>query len=143
MATTKIVLSGPLFDGSAQQAAGDNPLHAAAREFHALRRRARVAAALGHALGVEADPVAADLCDFLHQGGGELGSGMQWVISGGVREGRYSWPWLEGTSRRNASTGFAGYGTFRRTRLRMRTQVTPFAQQKLNEYLPRMGGEAV
>ena len=135
MATTKIVLSGPLFDGSAQQAAAEftaslvKEVAEIGRDW--IRLDTERMTKSGSDTGAAAEGV-------------ELaGSGMQWVISGGVREGRYSWPWLEGTSRRNASTGFAGYGTFRRTRLRMRTQVTPFAQQKLNEYLPRMGGEAV
>ena len=135
MATTKIVLSGPLFDGSAQQAAAEftaslvKEVAEIGRDW--IRLDTERMTKSGSDTGAAAEGV-------------ELaGSGMQWVISGGIREGRYAWPWLEGTSRRNASTGFAGYGTFRRTRLRMRTQVTPFAQQKLNEYLPRMGGEAV
>jgi len=135
MATTKVTLSGPLFDGTARQAAAEFTASLVKEVAEIGRDWIRLDTDRMTKSGSDTGAAAA---------GVELaGSGMQWVISGGVREGRYSWPWLEGTSRRNASTGFAGYGTFRRTRLRMRTQVTPFAQQKLNEYLPRMGGEAV
>ena len=68
------------------------------------------------------------------------GAGTSYTISGGVREGEYSWPWLEGTSQRNVGSEFKGYRTFRRTRLRMRKQVTPFAQKRLEQYLEQMGG---
>lgn len=43
-------------------------------------------------------------------------------------------------SRRNQSTEFRGYHTFRRTRQRMRTQVRPFAQEQLEKYIIQMGG---
>ena len=132
MATTKVTLTGPLFSGEAQQAAAEftaslvKEVAEIGRDW--IRLDTERMTKSGSDTGAAAEGV-------------ELaGSGMQWVISGGVREGRYSWPWLEGTSRRNASTGFAGYGTFRRTRLRMRTQVTPFAQVRLEEYLALMGG---
>jgi hypothetical protein len=69
------------------------------------------------------------------------GEGADWVVSGGVHKGVYAWPWLEGTSRRNQSTAFRGYHTFRRTRLRMRTQVNALAELRMQPYLARMGGE--
>jgi hypothetical protein len=133
MAKTLIKLSGPLFDGRAD---------AADREFTA--RLAREIAEIGR------DWIKLDTGRMTKSGsntgaaagGVELeGSGTTYVIRGGIRAGEYAWPWLEGTSRRNQSTGFKGYGSFRRTRLRMRKQVTSYAQQLLDEYLlPRIGG---
>jgi hypothetical protein len=70
-----------------------------------------------------------------------VGAAGVYTISGGIHEGKYAWPWLEGDSKRNQSTGFKGYHTFRRTRLRMRKQVTPFARDRIREYLLRMGGD--
>jgi hypothetical protein len=71
---------------------------------------------------------------------GPTGGNGAYTISGGIREGKYSWPWLEGTSRRNQTTDFPGYKTFRRTRLRMRKQLKPYAESQLAAYIERMGG---
>lgn len=133
MATTKVILEGPLFTGEAA---------AAAREFTAAL--AREIAEIGQTwIKVEAhgfDRSGRGGTGAAADGVQLAGEGASYVISGGIREGEYSWPWLEGTSRRNQTTGFGGYKTFRRTRLRMRRQVTPFAQEQLTAYLARMGG---
>lgn len=133
MATTRINLSGPIFDGQAEKAAQEFTDSLAAEiaaigqtwiqiEAHGMDKSGRggTGAAAG---GVQMS-----------------GGGGSYVISGGISKGSYAWPWLEGTSRRNQGNKFKGYHTFQRTRLRMRTQVTPYAQQKLQEYLPQMGG---
>lgn len=132
MATTRIVLTGPLFDGQADAAARDfvNSLAAEVAEIG----RDWIKLDTGRMTKSGSNTGAA-------AGGVELAGGNgAYVIRGGIRVREYDWPWLEGTSRRNQSTGFKGYGTFRRTRLRMRRQVTPFAQLRLEEYLARMGG---
>ncbi len=49
--------------------------------------------------------------------------------------------WLEGTSKRNDSTGFKGYGLFRKTRLQLQKMAPDIAQAELEKVLPRMGGE--
>ena len=61
-------------------------------------------------------------------------------IFGGMERGQVWWPWLEGDSQRNRSSRFKGYHTFRLTRLRLRRYVTPVAQQRLAEFIERMGG---
>jgi hypothetical protein len=61
-------------------------------------------------------------------------------IFGGMVEGKVWWPWLEGDSRRNVGSKFKGYHVFRLTRLRLRRHVTPIAQQRLEEFIGRMGG---
>ena len=71
------------------------------------------------------------------------GSNGAWTISGGIAKGRYAWPWLEGTSKRNQTTGFKGYKTFHRTQLRLRKQALPFAESRMKEYIERMGGDQV
>ena len=50
-------------------------------------------------------------------------------------------PWLEGVSKRNESTRFKGYHLWRRTRQRLRRTYKDVAEKKLHEYyLERMGG---
>lgn len=133
MPTTKVILRGPLFDGQADEAA---------REFTASL--AREVAEIGQTW------IKLDAERMVKSGRGGTGraadgvqltgAGTSYRIYGGIREGEYSWPWLEGTSKRNVSTGFKGYKSFSRTRARMRRQVTPYAQELLNRYLERMGG---
>ena len=133
MATTRIKLSGPLFDGQAEKAA---------QEF--TDSLAAEIAAIGH------DWIAIEAHGMDKSGRGGTGAAAEgvkvtggngaYVISGGISKGKYAWPWLEGTSKRNSSSKFKGYHTFKRTRQRMRTQVTPYAQAKLQEYLAQMGG---
>jgi hypothetical protein len=133
MATTKIVMTGPIFDGQAE---------AAARDF------TRALAAEIAEIGRDWIKLDTQRMDKSGRGGtGDAaggvklaGSGGSQVISGGIRKGVYAWPWLEGTSRRNQTTGFKGYHSFRRTRLRMRKQVTPYAQAELAKFIERMGG---
>lgn len=48
--------------------------------------------------------------------------------------------WLEGTSKRNSSTKFGGYGLFRKTRLQLQKMAPDIAQAELEKVLPRMGG---
>lgn len=133
MPTTKVILSGPLFDGSAARAAADftdsiaNEIAQVGRDWIRLDTQRMVKS--GSDTGAAAEGVKLS------------GGNGAYVISGGIRKGKYAWPWLEGTSRRNQSTGFGGYHSFRRTRLRMRKQVTPFAQQRLEQYLAAMGGD--
>lgn len=133
MATTKVVLEGPLFDGQADEAAakfcGDltKQIGLIGQTFIKLDTERMDKSGRG-GTGRAADGVKL------------TGAGTSYVISGGIREGEYAWPWLEGTSKRNSSAGFKGYKSFRRTRLRMRKQVTPYAQAMLERYLSEMGG---
>lgn len=137
MATTKVILSGPLFDGAASAAARDftdSLSHEIAEvaktwiqiEAMGMDRSGRGGTGAA-AAGVE----------------GPAGGNGAYRVWGGIREGKYAWPWLEGESVRNQSTGFKGYHTFRRTRLRLRKQVAPLAELRLEEYLLRMGGGEV
>jgi len=59
-----------------------------------------------------------------------------WVHDRGIIYG----PWLEGTSRRNQTTRFKGYASFRRATQQLRGQATALIQYTLNHYLPRLGG---
>jgi hypothetical protein len=133
MAKTKVVITGPMFDGQAE---------AAARAY---------AVSLPRELALIAQTwikTEASTFDKSGRGGtGEAaegvmltGAGTTYTVSGGIRAGRYAWPWLEGISKRNQSTGFKGYKTFSRTRGRMKKQATPYAQQLLSRYLEQMGG---
>ncbi len=132
MATTKIVLSGPLFDGEAASAAQDFKNSLAGEIAQIGRDWIKLDTARMTKSGSDTGQAA--------EGVKLSGGNGSYTISGGIHEGKYAWPWLEGTSRRNQSTGFGGYHTFRRTRMRMRKQVQPFAQARIEEYLLRMGG---
>ena len=135
MASVKIILKGPLFDGQASEAAKDftdSLAHEVAqigRDWIKLDTQRMTKS--GSDTGAAAEGVKMS------------GGNGAWTIIGGISKGKYAWPWLEGTSKRNASTGFKGYKTFSRTTLRMRKQVTPFAQQRLEQYLAQMGGSEV
>ena len=134
MATTKVTVSGPIFSGAAQAAARDftdslaGELAEVAKTWIQVEAQGYDRSGRGGtgalAAGVE----------------GPFGSNGAYTIRGGLREGRYSWPWIEGESKRNQSTGFGGYHTFRRTRQRMRKQVAPLTELRMEEFLERMGG---
>lgn len=133
MPTTKVKIEGPLFDGEAQKAA-DEFTAALARQVAEIGQTWIKVEAHGFDRSGRNTGAAAD--------GVELaGEGRNYVIRGGIRAGSYSWPWLEGTTQRNTTTGFKGYKTFSRTRARMRKQVTPFAQAELEKFIAAMGGE--
>jgi hypothetical protein len=134
MATTKVTLTGPIFDGQAATAAAEFTRALSSEIAEIARDWIKLDTTRMDKSGRGGTGAAA--------GGVKLaGSGDNWVISGGISEGNYAWPWLEGTSKRNKSTQFAGYHTFRRTRARMRRQVTPYAQAELQAFIGRMGGD--
>ncbi len=134
MATTRITIQGPIFDGRAAAAASDfcdsisNEVAEVARtwiatEAHGFDRSGRGGTGAA-AAGLE----------------GPIGSNGQYVVRGGIRKGSYSWPWLEGSSERNRTTPFAGYHVFRRTRQRLRRQIGPLTELRMQEFIERMGG---
>lgn len=132
MPTTRIKLSGPLFDGEAEKAAAEFmaelSFQVALSGQLMIKTEAHGFDKSGRNSGAAADGVEL------------VGQGANYVIRGGIRAGQYSWPWLEGTTQRNTTTKFKGYKTFSRTRARMRKQVTPFAQAELEKFVAAMGG---
>jgi hypothetical protein len=59
----------------------------------------------------------------------------------GPQESGVVWsPWLEGTTRRNVSTRFKGYGLFRKTRMQLARLWRRDAQAELERYIGDMGG---
>ena len=135
MPTTKVILSGPLFDGAAASAAKDFTDSLAHEVAEIGRDWIKLDTQRMTKSGSDTGAAAA---------GVEMSGGNgAYTIIGGIAKGKYAWPWLEGTSKRNASTGFTGYKSFSRTTLRMRKQVSPFAQARLEQYLAQMGGSEV
>jgi hypothetical protein len=63
------------------------------------------------------------------------------VIRGPMIEGVTWAPWLEGTSKRNRSTGFGGYHLFRKTRGQLDREAAQIAQRELQPYLEQLGGD--
>lgn len=64
------------------------------------------------------------------------------VIWGDMVEGQVWWPWLEGTSKRNRSTGFKGYHAFRTERFRLGHYAPQVLEAKLAERIGEIGGHA-
>jgi hypothetical protein len=134
VATTKITMTGPLFDGRAAVAAQDYTRALAAELAEVARDWIKLDTDRMDKSGRGGTGAAAS-------GVKAAGEGPNWVVSGGINKGVYAWPWLEGTSQRNKSTQFAGYHTFRRTRLRLRKQANALAELRMQPYLERMGGQ--
>lgn len=68
-------------------------------------------------------------------------SPTQTRIPGPQEKGVVWSPWLEGTSKRNETTKFKGYGLFRKTRLQLQKMAPQIAQEQLDKVISRMGGE--
>lgn len=62
------------------------------------------------------------------------------AIFGEMNAGQVWWPWLEGTSKRNRSTRFGGYHTFRKTRQRLADHLQDIVRPLLDEFLAKIGG---
>jgi hypothetical protein len=133
MATTRVKISGPLFDGQAEEAAARFCAEitkeiAEYGQFMIKMDTQRMDKSARGGTGRAAEGVQL------------TGAGTSYTIRGGIREGESDWPWLEGTSKRNASTGFKGYGSFRRARLRLRKTGAAIADLRLKEFIAAMGG---
>lgn len=48
--------------------------------------------------------------------------------------------WLEGTSRRNATTRFKGYANFRESRIKLEPEYRPFMERQLVPVIARING---
>jgi hypothetical protein len=129
--TAFVKVSGPLFDGAAENAAGD--LTAAATKAIAgegvdrLRRFPMNKS--GRSTGAFAAHVRAE----------PYGTGQ--VIRAPMVKGVTWGPWLQGGTKRNASTGFRGYRLFSKTAASLDLDATSIAERVLQEYLPKMGGQ--
>src|SRR5690242_17676851 len=131
--TAHVRVSGPIVDGSAETALHDW-LRATVEELTSRGTR-RIRAA-------------ADAMDRSGRGGtGRAAAGLiiydrdlTQTIFGEMKKGEVWWPWLEGTSSRNRTTRFKGYHTFRDTARGLDDEAGRVAEEKLAEYLPRMGG---
>lgn len=63
-----------------------------------------------------------------------------WKISGESEAGITWWPWLEGVSRRNMTTRFKGYHTFRVVKNQLQRKARAVGEAVLRRMLPDMGG---
>lgn len=131
MAGVDVNVSGPLYDGTADRAAGEfveDTTHELAVMGHDMvqsRLRSVLKDDTGHYRSrVITDRVSAD---------------GDWVVTD---QGVIYGPWLEGTGSRNKTTRFKGYSTFRRTRQELAAKADSVADKNLPRYLERMGGDA-
>lgn len=136
MGTLKITAfvdcSGPLFDGSAEQAVGELTREVARRgaEYAEQQLRAVKMNRSGRAKG----NFQAHL-QLLERNAG-------FAVPGPMIRGVTWSPWLEGVSKRNKGT-FRGYHMFRDVRRELEDgRAQEIAEKTLQEYLPRLGGEA-
>jgi hypothetical protein len=117
--------SGPLFDGTADRvvAAYCDDAERAIADVGVNMVRAALGGVLRHPTGYYESQIQTDRV-----------AGDSVVTDGGVVYG----PWLEGTSRRNRSTRFKGYRTFRLTKQRLQARAGEIAERQLGPYLGRM-----
>lgn len=133
---TSVVRYGPLFDGRAE---------AAVLEFE--RSVTREAAEIGR------DWIRVAATGMDKSGRGSTGMAAHgvllnpvpggWQIFGGMVTGKVWWPWLEGVSKRNQSSKFKGYHTFRSTAFKLRASMPAITEMKLAEFIGEMGGEVL
>lgn len=129
---TQVKVSGPVFDGRAAHAVeaytnelvkdlgeqGQNYIQIAANDMDRSGRGGTGRAAAGVKLYT---------------------SNLQADIVGETSEGEVWWPWLEGTSKRNFTTRFKGYHTFRSVRGRLNKRSIPYARDLLSaRYIEEM-----
>jgi hypothetical protein len=127
-----ITRRGPMFDGVAaalikdwQRETMETVADAAQAE---IQRRARAFRRSGRNTGRAA--AAVHVYD----------KGSTWQVKGENTQGEVWWPWLEGESRRNFSTRFKGYHTFRIVKNIYRRKAKRIGTDLLQKYLPLMGG---
>jgi hypothetical protein len=130
----KVTISGPLFDGRAAEAVDE----------WLTKTKAE--------LGEQAYAIVRSKADRMNRSGrggtGQAAGGVRIayadavVVSGGIHEGEFSWPWLEGTSKRNQSTPFRGYHAFRLASRIVAKRARKTAQANLEDFIGQMGGEA-
>jgi len=129
--TVDCAVSGPLADGRAidaaakwaentSQALGDEAVRML-REFP-MNKSGRARGAFQGALKTERR------------------SPSETLVAGPQQRGVAWASWLEGTSRRNESTGFKGYGLFRKTRAELQKRAPEIGQRELDKLLSEMGG---
>lgn len=63
------------------------------------------------------------------------------TVPGPQQKGVVWSPWLEGKSRRNETTKFAGYGLFRKTRIQLQKLAPQVGQEELDKLMAEIGGE--
>lgn len=132
MTTSSIRVSGPLWDGEASAAVAEwirvTKKDVADRGKEEIVLRYNQMDRSGRATGAHAGSISV------------RAQGADQVVQGDSTSGAIWWPWLEGTSHRNTTTGFGGYHVFRKTRLKMRKTYVALAQEELEKFIGRMGG---
>jgi hypothetical protein len=131
---TRVTVRGPVFDGEADEAARqwieDFTGKLAAQGAAIVRDKAmKMNRSRRGGTGGAASTVS------------HRSEGMSAVVEGQSHQGLVWWPWLEGTSKRNSTTRFRGYHAFRLAKNIMRKRAQKVAEDRLHEYLPRMGGD--
>lgn len=129
--TARVDVSGPLLTGQAGHALADatDAIAQAVADEAVRELRAFPMDKTGRATGAfqrELHPVRKDPGTYSVMG--PMIRGVVWS------------PWLEGSSKRNESTGFRGYRLFAKTRLDLDRRVRQIAEDKLQEYIGQMGG---
>jgi hypothetical protein len=130
--TAYVDCSGPIFDGTAEQAVSDLVRDIAKRGAEWAEENLRDTAMdkTGRARGA----FQANL-HIVEKSAG-------WSVPGPMIRGVVWAPWLEGTSKRNRSTKFKGYHPFSKTRQDLEdSEAQRIADETLEQYLPRLGGE--
>lgn len=131
--TARIRVTGPLADGRADAA------------LDSFRRD------LEETLARQGESIVRDKANRMNKSGRGLtgraaahvharNEGGSWAVVGTSEAGQAWWPWLEGTSKRNYTTRFKGYHTFRLVRGILDKRAQRVAEERLRKYLGEMNG---
>jgi hypothetical protein len=70
-----------------------------------------------------------------------VGGSVTRVVFGEMIKGQVWWPWLEGTSKRNRSTHFTGYHTFRKNRAKLEDHLQEIIRPLVDDMVRQLGGQ--
>lgn len=128
--TANVECGGPIFDGAADHLL-DQWAHDTADELGRMGERELREFPMdktGRSDGGFADNVHAVTDGPVSRIKGPMITGVTWA------------PWLEGTSKRNSSTGFGGYHLFRKTRLDLQRAAADVGERNAERIIAGMGG---
>jgi hypothetical protein len=127
-----VIVSGPIFDGEADAAVTQWLDDSRAKLAHQAQSIVQSKARKWNRSGRADHHTAAESV--------KVRPGAVYVVEGVSSKGQVWWPWLEGTSRRNATTRFKGYHAFRLAKGIVSKRARTTAQDELHKYIGRMGG---
>jgi hypothetical protein len=139
--TVRADLSGPIPDGAAPHIVNDFSEKATLRLAETAADWIRIDAnAMDKSGRGGTGRAAAGVTVSSRSIGAAFGGQFQAVVFGEMIRGHVWWPWLEGTSKRNRSTHFSGYHTFRKNRTKLEDHLQEIIRPLVDDMIRQLGG---